>query len=98
MPRSKGRAGRPFRRARAQVLRSATHCWICGGLLDFAAPPRTPMAPSVDHVVPLSRGGHPTRRDGLRPAHYGCNSRRGNGTHDEHVLVVLPPTGGSRQW
>jgi 5-methylcytosine-specific restriction endonuclease McrA len=80
------RSGGDWRRARAQVLASATVCWLCGRPLDFGAPARSPMSPSVDHVVPLKTlagVSTSTRRrvalslSFLRAAHYGCNSRRG---------------------
>lgn len=77
-----------YRQARERVLRGAQVCHICGRAIDFDAPPRSRWAPSVDHVLPVS-----TLRDldprlaqrialdpaGLRPAHVGCNSRRGTG-------------------
>jgi hypothetical protein len=77
-----------YRQVRDQVLAGAQWCHICGGPLDWDAPPRSRWAPSVDHLLPVSRtrGMDPqTRRRlandpaGLRPVHYGCNSRRGNG-------------------
>lgn len=79
---SRGRGGRPYERLKQQVFAEETHCWICGEYVDQTLPPRTPMSRSVDHVVPLDPrfGGHPTARENARLAHYGCNSRRGNGT------------------
>lgn len=53
-----------------------TTCHLCLKPVRLDAPPRHPMRPSADHVVPRSLGG--TNAIGnLRPAHYGCNSRRG---------------------
>jgi len=86
--RGPGRDGSDWRRVRALVLDGATLCSLCGGELDLTAPPRSPQAPSVDHVIPLAelqRYDPETRRRMaldpalLRPAHYGCNSRRGAG-------------------
>lgn len=77
-----------FQKVREQVLAGAQSCALCGGPLDFDAPPRSSKAPSVDHVLPVSRtrGMDPQSRRrlaldpaGLRPVHYGCNARRGNG-------------------
>lgn len=52
-------------------------CQLCMKPISRTAPPRTPFAPSIDHIVPVSRGGtgHPSN---LRAAHYSCNSARGN--------------------
>lgn len=51
-------------------------CWLCGEPIDpgFRGPHR--LGPSVDHVVPIVAGGSDDDSN-LRPAHYGCNSRRG---------------------
>lgn len=77
-----------YRQARERMLAGAQVCHICGGPLDFDAPPRSKWAPSADHILPVSRtrGLDPMTRsrlgadpEGLRPVHYGCNSRRGAG-------------------
>jgi len=81
-----GRSGSAWERARAEVLANSTVCWLCGGRLDFEAPPRSKWSPSVDHVLPIRalRGLDPeTQRlwaldpSNLRAAHYGHNSARG---------------------
>lgn len=84
MPRSKGRTGRPWLRARARVLRASDICWICG----------LPGSTTVDHVIPVAHlpENDPLLRDpvNLRPAHSWCNSSRGTGTRNaDHT---------SRQW
>lgn len=80
MPRSRGRTGRPWRRVREQVLDHCNICWLCGEWIDRSIPAPDPMSASVDHVVPLSEGEHVDPLDPayLRPAHFGCNSSRGN--------------------
>ncbi|QOH59936.1 hypothetical protein C6Y44_27815 (plasmid) [Rhodococcus rhodochrous] len=46
-------------------------CHLCGGDID--------SWPDLhfDHVVPLARGGEHSN-DNLRPAHAGCNLRKGS--------------------
>jgi 5-methylcytosine-specific restriction endonuclease McrA len=83
-----GRSGLAWTRIRKQVLTEEPNCWLCGQPLDFHAKPRTRWAPSVDHVLPLNRGGPPLDRRNLRAAHLGCNSRR----HDGEILRP------SRRW
>lgn len=71
----RGRWGRPWRRARAQVLARSTVCWICGH----------DGADSADHITPLALGGDPLDPDNLAPAHHQpcpicgkrCNTARG---------------------
>lgn len=64
-----GRNGssRAWRRVRARVLTASDVCGICG----------EPGADSVDHIVPVSKGGAELDPANLRPAHLACNVRRG---------------------
>lgn len=60
-------------------------CWVCGQAIDTrpekqgGPPPRSRWAFSADHIQPRSKQGKSILSN-YRPAHYGCNSRRGNGT------------------
>lgn len=55
--------------------RDEWRCWICTQDVDPNAPRGTPGAPSVDHVIPRSRGGS-SEAENLRLAHRRCNMRR----------------------
>lgn len=52
-------------------------CYLCGGGIDLAAPRRSPMGLSLDHVRPRSLGGS-DEIDNLRPVHFRCNLKKGN--------------------
>lgn len=85
-PRGPGRAGHQWRKARARVLRNYDACWLCGEIVDKAAPYRDPQtglvngnSASVDHVQPLTMGGDPLDPANLRLAHNRCNVSRGSG-------------------
>lgn len=52
-------------------------CQLCLGLVDKTVRPNHPNAPSVDHIIPVSKGGDNTFQN-IQLAHYGCNSRKGN--------------------
>lgn len=86
MPRHPGRGGAAWQRVRADVIRNARACAICGEDLDPNAPPRSPMSTTVDHIIPLAQlrayDAETQRRMALDPAllraaHLSCNSRRG---------------------
>lgn len=63
-------------------------CWICGGAIDMNLPPTHGRAFTLDHLVPLSRGGD---IDGeVKPAHRSCNSARGDGRKTKRGAT--PPT------
>ena len=57
--------------------RDGWRCGICGRALDRGARVPNPMAPTIDHIVPLSLGGSHTPAN-VRAAHFMCNSRRSN--------------------
>lgn len=65
--------GTTYDRLRRQVLAEETHCWLCGGFVPEGDK-------SVDHVVPLSKGGSEDRLN-LRLAHKRCNTSK----HDRIV-------------
>lgn len=57
-------------------------CWICGKLCDWSDIRHTKRAqiageryPSIDHVVPIAKGGNHTWEN-VRLAHRGCNSQK----------------------
>lgn len=52
-------------------------CGICGLKTDRAKAVPHPLAPTLDHVLPVSKGGR-HEMDNVRIAHFSCNSKRGN--------------------
>ena len=63
-------------------------CWICGGAIDMNLPPLHARAFTLDHLVPLAKGGE---LDGeVKPAHRDCNARRGDGRRTKRGAT--PPT------
>lgn len=74
----KGRDGRPWRRIVAIAKRELPPiCHICGGIIDMGLHWNDARAWTLDHVTALANGGDPESLANLRPAHRGCNSRKG---------------------
>lgn len=73
---------RSFRRKAEQLKHrakaNAWPCWVCGEPIDYSLDYRAALAFTADHVAPIAAGG-PILGD-LKPAHRGCNARRGDGT------------------
>jgi len=78
---SKG-STRRHRKARALLLATATHCWICG------QPPRPGDPLVADHLIPRAHGGPDTLAN-YAAAHASCNARRGARPMSEAFAV--PP-------
>lgn len=66
-----------YREARKRILApDPLYCGICGEVIDKTLKYPDPGSPTVDHVIPISKGGHMLRN--LRPAHASCNKERQN--------------------
>ncbi|MEU6294836.1 HNH endonuclease signature motif containing protein [Streptomyces erythrochromogenes] len=89
------RTGRPYRALCAQQRALRMPCWLCGHDIAYEitgpAAGRHPDAFTLDHLVPLSKGGALLDPANARSAHRRCNSARGN------RLTVRTP-GTSRRW
>lgn len=48
-------------------------CAICGQPVDMSLRYPHPLAKSVDHIIPINRGGHPSDLSNLQLAHWTCN-------------------------
>lgn len=69
-------------RARARVfarilIRDGDLCAICRQTLNFEHQDPHFLAPTLDHIIPRSKGGS-NRLENLQLAHKSCNERRGN--------------------
>ncbi|MFF8458534.1 HNH endonuclease [Streptomyces albidoflavus] len=72
------RNGRPYRRLTAALRAAGDPCWICGHNIDLALDARDPWSWTLDHEIPISRGGSLLDPANARSAHRRCNSARGN--------------------
>lgn len=59
------------------IERDGTDCSLCGEVVDMSVAWPDPLSKSIDHVVPLSKGGA-HELSNCRLAHLGCNVRKGN--------------------
>ncbi|MEU0691432.1 HNH endonuclease [Streptomyces uncialis] len=88
------RNGRPYRRLVAWQRAFGLPCWICGHNIPTSVDgQRHPLAFTLDHLVPLSRGGDLLDPANARSAHRRCNSARGNRTDAQRQ-----PVRASRRW
>lgn len=65
-----------YEKARKKILATQTVCGICGKPVDMSLKNPHPMAPTVDHIIPVSKGGHPSDLSNLQLAHRCCNREK----------------------
>ena len=64
-------------------------CWLCGLAIDSMS------ELTMDHVTPAKDGGL-YEPDNLRPAHSGCNKRRGHGPAPSTAHDIFESASGPR--
>ena len=73
-------------------VKSAGICGLCSGPLDRSLKWPHRFSVSLDHIIPLSRGGaHST--DNARYVHLSCNASKNNRLDSELTSAVLPRSG-----
>lgn len=75
-----------YEKARQKILKTQTHCGICGKPVDFSYTYPHPLSPTVDHIIPVSKGGHPSDINNLQLAHRCCNREK-----SDKLLAVAKP-------
>ena len=65
-------------------------CWLCGKTVRLRTSPRSPIRPTLDHIIPKSRGGEDKCRN-YRLAHQECNVARGNLDADLPQFTAVKP-------
>lgn len=61
---------------RKKILKTQSICGICGKPVDKTLKPPHPLAPVIDHIVPINKGGHPSDIKNLQLAHSSCNRQK----------------------
>lgn len=67
-----------FERNKKIIFATQEYCAICGRRVDFSIKYPDPMCPTVDHIIPLDKGGHPSDIANLQLAHMSCNRQKGS--------------------
>ena len=65
-----------FEKNRKRILATQDTCGICGRPVDKSLRYPNPMAPCIDHIIPIDRGGHPSDIANLQLAHWICNRQK----------------------
>lgn len=62
-----------FEQNKRIILKTQDVCGICGKPVDKTLKSPHPLSPTIDHIIPISKGGHPSDMNNLQLAHRQCN-------------------------
>ena len=62
-----------FEKNKKKILATQSVCAICGKPVDKSLKFPDPLSPTIDHIIPIEKGGHPSDIDNLQLAHFCCN-------------------------
>ena len=65
-----------FESNKKRIYATQSVCGICGKQVDFKVKFPHPLSPCIDHIIPVSRGGHPSDMSNLQLAHMCCNRQK----------------------
>lgn len=94
---------------RKWLLKTQTHCALCGGEIDKSLKCPHPQSAVVDEIIPVSKGGSPIDPANVQLAHWECNARKSDAvltkaSNNEKAKKDLPlltknlSTHQSRRW
>ena len=63
-----------FEKNKAKILATREVCGICGRPVDKSLRWPHPLSPTVDHIIPINKGGHPSDLSNLQLAHWNPES------------------------
>ena len=81
---------------RKKILMTQNVCGICGKPVDVKLKPPNPLAPTVDHIIPVNKGGHPSAMENLQLAHATCNRQKSDKLFNAKTNKVDVKTIGNR--
>lgn len=65
-----------FEKNKKKILATQTVCGICGKAVDRSLKYPHPLSACIDHIIPITKGGHPSDINNLQLAHWTCNRQK----------------------
>lgn len=62
-----------YQKAKKIIFNSQTNCGICGRPVNFDKKFPDPWSATIDHIIPIQKGGAPASLENLQLAHLQCN-------------------------
>lgn len=65
-----------YRKNCEKIKQTQDVCGICGKPVDKTLKYPHPLSATVDHIIPIVKGGHPSDIENLQLAHWTCNRQK----------------------
>lgn len=65
-----------YEKNKKRIFALQNTCGICGKPVNKKLKAPDPLAPCVDHIIPIAKGGHPSDIENLQLAHWTCNRQK----------------------
>ena len=92
-PDQHGWAEATYRKARKKIFATQSVCAICGRPVNFDLRFPDPWSATVDHIIPVSKGGNPADIANMQLAHLQCNRLKSSKTN---MIVAVKASCGNR--
>ncbi len=82
----------PYQKNKKRIFSSLNVCALCGKPVDFSLKWPDPMSATIDHIIPVSKGGSPDAIENMQLAHLSCNRVKGDAIpkkRKEHHEAVI---------
>ncbi|MDY2595529.1 MAG: HNH endonuclease [Oliverpabstia sp.] len=82
-PDQNGTHRKQFERNKKKIYATQSICAICGKPVDYSIPYPHPLSACIDHIIPVSKGGHPSDINNMQLAHMTCNRQKSDKLIDD---------------
>lgn len=65
------------------IFATQTVCALCGKPVDFSLKYPNPWSATIDHIIPIDKGGHPSDLENMQLAHFRCNRLKSDKIQDD---------------
>lgn len=88
-----------YQKNKARILAETDICALCGLPIDKNLRFPDPYSATVDHIIPIAKGGHPSDIENLQATHLICNQLKGTKTVVERNrnLIIESETVSNRE-
>lgn len=76
-----------FDKNKKKIYATQSVCALCGKPVDMTLKFPHPLSKSVDHIIPVSKGGHPSDISNLQLAHLCCNREKTDKLMEQKVFL-----------